>query len=178
MCFAAFGQGGQATNGKRLFFGRSQQTKPQWQVVLASGTSDLGVPPENFLVRPRVPQLAVLQHSRVFVTHGGMNSVMEALSYGVPLVVLPQMLEQRITAKRVQELGLGIALESTAVTVDQLQEAVRRVASEPQFRTRVQHMRQIIRESGGARRAADAIIQFTRTAGQRGWSWTPHPGHE
>jgi MGT family glycosyltransferase len=107
-----------------------------------------------------------------------MNSVMEGLSSGVPLVVIPQMLEQRITAQRVQELGLGIALDSTTVTVDRLQEAVERVASEPQFRTRVQHMREIIRESGGARRAAEAIIHFTHTIGQKGWSWAPLPEHE
>ncbi|MFL5700975.1 MAG: nucleotide disphospho-sugar-binding domain-containing protein [Ktedonobacteraceae bacterium] len=182
MCFAAFGAGSRATTGERPFSRTGEQAhQPPWQVVLATGKSDLGVlgvPPENFLVRPRVPQLGVLQHSSVFLTHGGMNSVMEGLYYGVPLVVIPQMLEQRITAKRVEELGLGIALDSNAVTVDRLQEAVRRVASEPQFRTRVQHMRDIIRESGGAHRAAEAIIQFTRTTGQRGWSWAPHPGHQ
>ncbi len=151
-----------------------------WQVVLATGKSDLGVlglPPENFLVRPHVPQLEVLQHSSVFLTHGGMNSVMEGLYYGVPLVVIPQMLEQSITAKRVEELGLGIALESNAMTVDLLQEAITRVASKPEFSTRVQHMRDIIRESGGCRSAADAIIQFSRTTGQRLWGWPPRIGH-
>ncbi len=151
-----------------------------WQVVLATGKSDLGVlglPPENFLVRPHVPQLEVLQHSSVFLTHGGMNSVMEGLYYGVPLVVIPQMLEQSITAKRVEELGLGIALESNAMTVDLLQEAITRVASKPEFSTRVQHMRDIIRESGGCRSAADAIILFSRTTGQRLWSWPPRIGH-
>ena len=174
MCFAAFGEGGHATPGKRPFFGRSKRTKPHWQVVFSTGKSDLntlGVPPENFLVRPRVPQLHVLQHSSVFLTHGGMNSVMEGLSYGVPLVVIPQMLEQRITARRVEELGLGIALESNALTVDLLQEAVRRVASNPELHTRVQRMRTTLRQLGGARRAADAILRFSRTEGQKGWSW-------
>jgi len=100
-----------------------------------------------------------------------MNSVMEGLSYGVPLVVIPQMLEQRITARRVEELGLGIALESNALTVDLLQEAVRRVASNPELHTRVQRMRTTLRQLGGARRAADAILRFSRTEGQKGWSW-------
>jgi len=172
LCFAAFGERPVSQPG--------EQAQQPWQVVLATGKSnlsDLGVPPENFLVRAHVPQLDVLQHSSVFLTHGGMNSVMEGLYYGVPLVVLPQMLEQRVTAKRVEELGLGIALERNALTGDLLQEAVTRVASEPEFRTRVQQMRDSLRESGGARRAADAIIHFTRTTGQRLWSWPPRSEH-
>jgi UDP:flavonoid glycosyltransferase YjiC (YdhE family) len=100
---------------------------------------------------------------------------MEGLSSGVPLVVIPQMLEQRITAERVEELGLGVALDSNVVTIERLREAVNRVASEPQFRTRVQQIREIIREGGGVRRAAESIIHFTRTTGQRGWSWPPRP---
>lgn len=180
-CFAAFGEGERVSTRQRAFWGPGEQAKPPWQVVLATGKSNLsmlGASPQNFLVRPRVPQLAVLQHSRVFVTHGGMNSVMEALFYGVPLVVIPHMLEQSITAQRVEELGLGVALERNAVTVDHLQETVWRVASEQPIRTRVQHMREIIRQSGGARSAAEAILQYTCTTGQRGWSWAPRPGHQ
>lgn len=166
-CFAAFGEGSRA--------GKQAHQQP-WQVVLASGKSDLSVLgslPENFLVRPRVPQLAVLQHSRVFVTHGGMNSVMEGLYSGVPLVVIPQMLEQRITAKRVEELGLGIALEKSAVTAPSLQEAVMRVSNDREIHTRVQQMQKNLRQMGGAQSAADAVLRFSRTEGQKGWSWPP-----
>jgi len=173
MCFAAFAEGRRAGAGEGSRAGE-QAHQPHWQVVLASGKSDLSVlgsPPENFLVRPRVPQLEVLQHSRVFLTHGGMNSVMEGLYYGVPLVVIPQMLEQRITAKRVEELGLGIALESSAVTVDLLQEPVMRVTSDREIRRRVQQMQETLRQMGGAQSAADAVLRFSRTEGQKGWSW-------
>ncbi len=177
ICFAAFGEGSRATGAKRLFSRPGRQARQQqWQVILATGKSDLraiSTPPENFLVRPRVPQLNVLQHSSVFVTHGGMNSVMEGLYYGVPLVVIPQMLEQSITARRVEELGLGIALESNAITVERLREAVMYVTSNRAIYTRMQQMRETIRQMGGARSAAEAIIHFSRTTGQRLWSWAP-----
>src|SRR5918997_4554257 len=69
-----------------------------WQVVLSVGTrtdpSTLVRVPDNFLVRSHVPQLEVLELTGVFVTHGGMNSVMEAIYYGVPMVVVPQQPEQ------------------------------------------------------------------------------------
>src|SRR5699024_5084624 len=49
----------------------------------------LGPLPSHILVRRHVPQLAVLRRADVFVTHGGMNSVLESLHFGVPMVVLP-----------------------------------------------------------------------------------------
>lgn len=145
MCFTAFGD-------------------QHWQVVMSIGKnvdrSSLGSIPNNFIVASFVPQLAVLENTNVFLTHGGMNSVMEALYHGVPLVVIPQMPEQAITAKRVMELGLGVALEKTDITVSALQAAVAKVANEPQFRQNTQQMREIIQEAGGYQQAVNAILQF------------------
>src|SRR5262249_40511123 len=79
LCFEAFG-------------------KQPWQVVLSIGRyvdpTALGPIPDNFLVSSYVPQLEILPRTQVFVTHGGMNSTMESLYYGVPMVVIPQMIEQ------------------------------------------------------------------------------------
>jgi len=147
MCFEAFGE-------------------QPWQVVLSRGRevdpAALGPMPDNFLVSPYVPQLEILSRAQVFVTHAGMNSTMESLYYGVPMVAVLQMDEQVITAQRIAELGLGIALEKEAVNATTLREAVERVANEVAFRERIQNMQQIIRESGGYRRAVDAIIQFAK----------------
>ncbi|MFL5352586.1 macrolide family glycosyltransferase [Archangium sp.] len=145
MCFAAFGG-------------------TPWRVVLATGhavnAEQLGPIPDNFLVRPSVPQLEVLERTSVFVTHGGANSLMESFHYGVPVVVIPQMAEQPLNAMRVSELGVGLALEKEAVTVEQLRQSVDRVASEPAFREKVRTMQQEVRASGGYRRAVDALLEF------------------
>jgi MGT family glycosyltransferase len=139
-----------------------------WQVVMSIGTkidrSALGSIPDNFIVDTYVPQLAVLEHTDVFLTHGGMNSVMEALYYGVPVVAIPQMPEQAVTAKHVAQLGLGVALEKTAVTESTLQSAVANVANDPQFREKAQHMQEVVRSTGGYQQAADAILQFKESA--------------
>jgi MGT family glycosyltransferase len=137
-----------------------------WQVVLSAGKAasqeTLGAAPGNFVVRASVPQLEVLARTSVFVTHGGMNSTMEALHDGVPLVVIPQMAEQAVTAARVAELGLGLALDRASVTATSLREAVERVAHEPSFRERAQRMQQEVRGAGGYRRAADALQALVR----------------
>lgn len=53
-------------------------------------TNPLGPLPPNFIARPYIPQLEMLQRSTLFITHGGMNSVSEGLYYEVPLLVIPQ----------------------------------------------------------------------------------------
>ncbi|WP_163508823.1 macrolide family glycosyltransferase [Fodinicola acaciae] len=134
-------------------------------VVLSYGSrlSDADFPdvPANFTIASHVPQLRVLEHSRVFVTHGGMNSTMEGIANGVPLVVVPQMVEQEMTAKRVAELGLGIHLPPEEATADRLADAVATVDT-PEYRERVAKMREAALGSGGADKAA-AIL--TKVAG-------------
>jgi MGT family glycosyltransferase len=137
--------------------------KSEWRVVLSTGpyTDLTGLPPipENFIVASHVPQLEVLARTQIFISHGGMNSVMESLASGVPLVVIPQITEEEITARRVQELGLGIALNKANVTVETLREAVMHVSHDPTVRMQVQAMQRHIHEAGGYQRATDAIMQ-------------------
>src|SRR3982750_4328385 len=101
-----------------------------------------------------------IKHTDVFVTHGGMNSVMEAIYYGVPMVVLPQQPEQAMTAARVAELSLGVALEPEQITAGVLCDAVATVIGDAAYRSRVAYMKKAARDAGGYLRAADAIQQF------------------
>jgi MGT family glycosyltransferase len=139
------------------------QDKP-WQVLLSYGkrvdTAALNPAPQNFLMASYVPQLEILARSSAFVTHGGMNSTMESLYYGVPVVVIPQMPEQMMTALRVQELGLGVMLDKNTVTAVQLRTAVEQVMDDSAYRMRVQDMQRHIQNAGGYKRAAGAIMRF------------------
>jgi MGT family glycosyltransferase len=141
-CFAAFG-------------------RMDCQVVLSAGAGSLdsaGASPDNFIVRPRVPQLDVLRRASVFVTHGGMNSVSEGLYYGVPLVVVPQMSEQAIVGRRVEELGAGVYVAKEDATADSLRAGVERVSAEGTFREAAARVRASFLEAGGVGRAAEAIF--------------------
>jgi UDP:flavonoid glycosyltransferase YjiC (YdhE family) len=90
-----------------------------------------------------------------------MNSTLESLSYGVPLVILPQMAEQAMTARQVQKLGLGVALESKTVLPDDLLRAVQQITQDPLYPQRAQAMQQMLYEAGGYRKATDALIGYT-----------------
>ena len=135
------------------------------QVILSIGANvsidSLGPAPPNFIVRSHVPQLEVLQRATVFVTHGGMNSVSESLYHGVPAVVIPQMGEQAVVGRRVEELAAGLYLAKDEVTAETLRDAVRRLLSEDRFRRNAALIRDSFLTAGGVARAADAIQAFT-----------------
>lgn len=141
------------------------------QVIMSIGATvseaSLGPVPPNFIVQTYVPQLEVLRRASVFVTHGGMNSVSESLYHGVPVVVIPQMSEQEIVGRRVEELGAGLCLAKEEATAEKLRESVERLLAEDRFRQQAAVVRQSFQTAGGVARAADAILAFTRPRGPR-----------
>ncbi|MFE0171791.1 macrolide family glycosyltransferase [Streptomyces sp. NPDC059002] len=130
-------------------------------VVMAVGSQVdadrlVGVP-SHMEIRRHVPQLHVLREADLFVTHAGMGSVMEALSFGVPMVTVPQMAEQRANADRVVELGAGVLLHRDEVSAKSLRAAADAVLGDPGFAQRAGVMRGHIERSGGAVEAVDVI---------------------
>ncbi|MFI1029191.1 macrolide family glycosyltransferase [Streptomyces sp. NPDC020951] len=134
-----------------------------WQVVMSVGHAvardELGPLPDTVEVHAHVPQLAVLAHADAFVTHAGMGGTMEALHYGVPMVAVPQMAEQRVNAAQIERLRLGVRLPRETLTPEALREAVLRVSSDRDIRAGVSAVRREITRAGGAGAAADLIEQ-------------------
>ena len=112
-------------------------------------------PAPNVEVHEEVPQLAVLEHAGVFITHGGLGGVMEALHHGVPMIVVPRMTDQRFNGQRVEELGLGVVLDR--VTVEGVRSLVGQLTSDSAISARVKDMRRMIHQSGGSALAADVV---------------------
>ncbi|MFC0436883.1 macrolide family glycosyltransferase [Kutzneria buriramensis] len=131
-----------------------------WRAVISVGAgtdpADLGPAPAHVELRRSVPQLDVLGHATAFVSQAGMRSSMESLHFGVPIVAVPQMSEQRANADRIDELGLGRQL-GRGLTADTLRAAVYSVAQDKDIRMRVDSMRAAIRRAGGAAAAADVV---------------------
>ena len=76
-------------------------------------------------MRDFLPQVALLERAALLVTHGGNNSVTEALTAGVPMVVLPFSTDQFAGAAAVEAAGLGAALDPNTATSADLASAVR-----------------------------------------------------
>lgn len=84
------------------------------RVALATGSADpaeLGPLPADWLVRPFIPQVALVRQAALAITHGGNNGVTEALTAGVPLLVLPFSTDQFAIAADLERSGLGLVLD-------------------------------------------------------------------
>jgi len=129
-----------------------------WHVVMPVGSrfdqEELGAIPANFEIAPSFPQLEVLKHAKVFVSHAGLGGLLEALHAGVAQVSLPRTREQQANAARLAELGAG-----RVATIDGIAEAVASVAVDVLMAQRIAALREDLIHGGGAARAADVIEQ-------------------
>jgi len=78
--------------------------------------ADLGPLPARVHAERWVPQAAVMPHTAAMVCHGGFGTVRAGLAAGVPLAVLPLFADQPDNARRVVELGAGLAPADVSVS--------------------------------------------------------------
>lgn len=126
------------------------------QVILSVGhridiRSLQGIP-GNFTVLSFVPQLQILQRAHLFITHGGMNSVNEALYHEVPLIVIPMAADQPIVGDRVAELGAGIKLDRDSLTPELLLQSVDEVLHDERYRNNCSIIGESLRNCGGQKK--------------------------
>ncbi|WP_246645971.1 macrolide family glycosyltransferase [Nonomuraea ceibae] len=132
-----------------------------WRTVVTLGDgldpAELGPLPPTVEAHRWVSHLDVLRHARVAVTQGGMGTAMEALHWGRPAVVVPATAIDRVSARRIAELGLGRTLDPAALTPGQLVETVLDAAADETMHRAAAAMRREIAAAGGTARAADVL---------------------
>jgi len=110
------------------------------RVALATGSTDpaaLGPIPDGWLVRGFLPQVRLLEYAALAVSHGGNNSVTEAMTAGVPLLLLPFSTDQFAGAAALDRAGFGETLDPNTATSDEIRAAAVRLfalAGEPRGR--------------------------------------------
>ncbi len=119
------------------------------QVVMAAPPEVVPDPPDNVLVVPRVPQVAVLRRVDLVVCHGGHNTVCEALAAGVPLVVAAVRDDQPFVADQVVRAGAGARVRFGRVTVADLRAAVGTVLGDPGYREAAARCAVVVRPGRG-----------------------------
>ncbi|MTE21522.1 macrolide-inactivating glycosyltransferase [Streptomyces sp. TRM43335] len=148
---------------------------PGWHVVLQIGKhvdpSELDPDgrglPDGVEVHSWVPQLAILKQADAFVTHAGAGGSQEGLACGVPMVAVPQAVDQFGNAEILQSLGVARHLPKEEATAAALRAAVTELVDDPAVAERLRAIRAEMAAEGGTRRAADLIEAELSRAGRR-----------
>jgi zeaxanthin glucosyltransferase len=134
---------------------------PELQVVFSVGKNvsndDLGAVPRNTLVVPTAPQIELLKRAALCLTHAGLNTVLEALTQGVPMVAIPVGYDLPGVAARIAYHGVGEFVEIEDLTVEALTGLIQRVLKDPSYTNRAQYFRNVIAETRGLDLAAHVI---------------------
>jgi zeaxanthin glucosyltransferase len=109
-------------------------------------------------VREFLPQVRLLTDAAAAVSHGGNNSVTEAMTHGVPLLVLPFSTDQFAGAAALERVGFGESLDPNTATVAEVAAAVQRVLSLPESpRIALDELALSLRDRPGRQRAYAAL---------------------
>ncbi|WP_342719579.1 macrolide family glycosyltransferase [Bacillus paramycoides] len=133
-------------------------------VVMAIGDrndrSKIKKAPDNFIIASYVPQTEVLSEADIFITHGGMNSVHDAIHFNVPFVILPHDKDQPMIAQRLTELEAANRLLKEHVNVQTLREAVTDVLSNEKYKHGIRKLNESFLECGGSKEAITVITSL------------------
>jgi len=131
------------------------------QLVISLGGAaepeSLGALPGQPLVVKYAPQLELLPQAALTITHAGLNTTLESLSYGVPMVAIPIANDQPGVAARIAWTGTGEVVPLKRLTPARLQAAITQVLSEESYRHNALRLQAAIQRAGGVRRAADIV---------------------
>lgn len=133
------------------------------QVVLALGKKDAvwnEPAPTNALVVGYAPQLELIERASLVITHAGLNTALETLTRGKPMVCIPVTNDQPGVAARVVHVGAGELLPLKKVTAARIKHLAQLVLQQPHYRAAAERMRDDIVAAGGVRTAAELVEQM------------------
>jgi zeaxanthin glucosyltransferase len=131
------------------------------QLVISLGG---GLKPEQLgplsgdpLVVGYAPQLEIVKRAAVVITHAGINTALESLAEGVPMVCMPLGNDQPGVAARVAAHGAGVVVPPRKVNAKNLRAAVRTVLEDESYRAAARKLQSAISQIDGLERAADIV---------------------
>lgn len=111
------------------------------QVIAAAPKDRFHEAPHHWVIQDRVPQLEVLAHVDAVFCHGGHNTTMEALCFGLPLIIAPIRDDQPVIAEQVRAVGVGLRLHFTRSKPHAIREAVQSVLNDSEMRSKAKVIR-------------------------------------
>ncbi|CAK9097185.1 unnamed protein product [Durusdinium trenchii] len=145
----------------------------------ADALENLQVPP-NAYCQPILPQVDLLRLGLdVFLTHGGQNSFMEALSTGIPMVLCPGFGDQPVNGAKAESMKLGVCVPRPKGPLHEAETeraayrkatalALQRVTSNGSFKENAVRCAEALRSSGGVSLATKVLLSLAQGSSKSG----------
>ena len=134
---------------------------PEVQLVLSTGQNvrpeALGTIPPNVIVVRSAPQIQLLQRASLCITHAGLNTALESLACGVPMVAIPIGYDQPGVAARIAYHGVGEFLDIENLSVERLSLLIDPVLKLSRYRKKARWFQNVIAQTRGLDLAAELI---------------------
>jgi zeaxanthin glucosyltransferase len=131
------------------------------QLVLSVGDQvdpqQIGPAPSNAIIVKQAPQLELLKQTSVCITHAGLNTVLESLAQGVPLVAIPVTYDQPAVAARIAHKQTGVVISLDKLTADHLSSLLDKVLTNNIYRDNARKLQKAIAEANGLSLATDLV---------------------
>ena len=145
---------------------------PGRQLVLSIGKNlqpgKIGPLAPNTILVAQAPQLEILQRASLCITHAGLNTTLESLTAGVPMVAIPITNDQPGVGARIAYTGTGVVVPLQELAdeagVPKLRGAIDKILNEPGYRENARRIQQAIARTNGLQLAADLIDRKLRQA--------------
>lgn len=130
---------------------------PELHFIVASPETGADTSAPNLTRLARAPQLALLRRAALMVSHAGLNGVKEALTLGVPLVVLPFDQDQPGNAARVAHHGFGLKADWDSLDAGELARLIVRALNDARIRRRVLELSERLQSALRSSHAASSL---------------------
>src|SRR5262247_4080507 len=131
------------------------------QFVLAIGNQiapeEIGETASNVLTVAYAPQIELLKRSSLCITHAGLNTVLEALGSGVPLLATPITNDQPGVAARIAHKKVGLVISQDNLYSSDLPALITHAVEDSTLRANAEHLSESICETDGLATAATLI---------------------
>ena len=114
-----------------------------------------------------LPQTKVIPLVDLVITHGGNNTVTEALHFGKPMLILPILWDQYDNAQRMQDLGFGLRINTYRFVDEELLIALDKLLNDTALRERMARLGERIRERDGLAVGVDVVERVGREYAER-----------
>jgi len=145
---------------------------PGRQMVLSVGSNiqldDIGPIPASAIVVSKAPQIGLLKRAELCITHAGINTTLESLALGVPMVAIPVGFDQPGIAARIVYHGVGKSVPVASMSEEDLSGAVQEVLGNPSYRDTARRFQRTIAQTHGLDRAADVLERAFQLVAESG----------